>query len=51
MFGGGGPTQVVSTNSSWLAEAFLTLGPPGTYTVTANNSTAGTVTFTATSTP
>ena len=49
--GGGGSTQTVSTNSSGLAEAFLTLGSPRTYTVKATNSTVGTVTFTATSTP
>jgi len=51
MFGGGSATQTVSTNSSGLAEAFLTLGPPGTYTITATNSTVGSVSFTATATP
>ena len=51
MFGGGSGTQTVSTNSSGLAEAVLTLGPPGTYTVTATNSTVGSVTFTAAATP
>jgi hypothetical protein len=51
MFGGGSATQTVSTNSSGLAEAVLTLGQPGTYTVTATNSTVGSVTFTATATP
>jgi len=48
---GGGSTLVQPTNSSGLAEATLTLGAPGTFTVSASNAAAGGVTFTETATP
>jgi hypothetical protein len=45
-----GPTVTVNSNGSGLAEASLTMGTPGTFTVTATNAATGTVTFTETAT-
>ncbi len=48
----GGLTALVqTTNSSGLAEALVTLGPPGSNTISASSAAAGTVTFTETATP
>ncbi len=43
-------TVSVETNSSGLAKTTVNLGAPGTYSVSASNAAAGTVTFTATAT-
>ncbi len=48
---GGGSTSVQTTNSSGLAEVVVTVGGPGTYTVSASGAGEGGVTFTETATP
>jgi uncharacterized protein YjdB len=48
---GGVPTLVQTTNSSGLAEAQVTLGPPGTSSISASSAAGGGVTFTETATP
>ena len=47
---GGVTTLSVGTNSSGLAKTTVTLGTPGTYSVSASNQAAGTVVFTVTAT-
>ncbi len=48
---GGGSASVQTTNSSGLAEVVVTVGGPGTYTVSASGAGVGGVTFTETATP